>query len=58
MLDVLRTLQRELQCQQGKEALFMAGSFAYDLIASFEDLPRCQRGATTALTTASMWPKP
>ena len=39
VLDVLRTLQRELQCQQGKEALFMAGSFAYDLIASFEDLP-------------------
>jgi anthranilate synthase component 1 len=38
VLDVLRTLQRELQCQQG-EALFMAGSFAYDLIASFEDLP-------------------
>ena len=35
VLDVLRTLQRGSQCQQGKEALFMAGSFAYDLIASF-----------------------
>ncbi|MGL4707329.1 MAG: anthranilate synthase component I, partial [Aeromonas veronii] len=42
VLDVLRTLQRELDCQLGpldasanSEALFMAGSFAYDLIASF-----------------------
>jgi anthranilate synthase component 1 len=45
VLDVLRTLQRELQCQQGKEALFMAGSFAYDLIASFEDLPEVPEGS-------------
>ncbi|MGS3149586.1 anthranilate synthase component 1 [Aeromonas sanarellii] len=45
VLDVLRTLQRELQCQQGKEALFMAGSFAYDLIASFEDLPEVPQGS-------------
>ncbi|WP_461602312.1 anthranilate synthase component 1 [Aeromonas rivipollensis] len=45
VLDVLRTLQRELQCQQGKEALFMGGSFAYDLIASFEDLPEVPEGS-------------
>lgn len=45
VLDVLRTLQRELQCQQGKEALFMGGSFAYDLIASFEDLPQVPEGS-------------
>lgn len=45
VLDVLRTLQRELQCQQGKEALFMGGSFAYDLIASFEDLPQVPQGS-------------
>ena len=45
VLDVLRTLQRELQCPQGKEALFMAGSFAYDLIASFEDLPEVPEGS-------------
>lgn len=45
VLDVLRTLQRELQCQQGKEALFMGGSFAYDLIASFEDLPEVPQGS-------------
>ncbi|WP_421208262.1 anthranilate synthase component 1 [Aeromonas enteropelogenes] len=45
VLDVLRTLQRELDCQLGKEALFMAGSFAYDLIASFEDLPEVPEGS-------------
>ncbi|AUT44071.1 MULTISPECIES: anthranilate synthase component 1 [Aeromonas] len=45
VLDVLRTLQQELQCQQGKEALFMGGSFAYDLIASFEDLPEVPEGS-------------
>ncbi|WP_303805733.1 anthranilate synthase component 1 [Aeromonas rivipollensis] len=45
VLDVLRTLQQELQCQQGKEALFMGGSFAYDLIASFEDLPEVPQGS-------------
>ncbi|CAJ1868239.1 Anthranilate synthase component 1 [Aeromonas salmonicida] len=45
VLDVLRTLQQELQCQLGKEALFMAGSFAYDLIASFEDLPEVPEGS-------------
>ncbi|MBS4699202.1 anthranilate synthase component 1 [Aeromonas media] len=45
VLDVLRTLQQELQCQQGKEALFMGGSFAYDLIASFEDLPKVPEGS-------------
>ena len=45
VLDVLRTLQRELDCQLGKEALFMAGSFAYDLIASFEDLPEVPQGS-------------
>jgi len=45
VLDVLRTLQRELECQLGKEALFMAGSFAYDLIASFEDLPEVPEGS-------------
>lgn len=45
VLDVLRTLQQELQCQQGKEALFMGGSFAYDLIASFEDLPQVPEGS-------------
>mgnify|MGYP003602582671 FL=1 len=45
VLDVLRTLQRELECQQGKEALFMGGSFAYDLIASFEDLPEVPEGS-------------
>ncbi|WP_434663181.1 anthranilate synthase component 1 [Aeromonas sp. NJAU223] len=45
VLDVLRTLQRELQCQLGKEALFMGGSFAYDLIASFEDLPAVPEGS-------------
>ncbi|WP_338891504.1 anthranilate synthase component 1 [Aeromonas rivipollensis] len=45
VLDVLRTLQRELECQQGKEALFMGGSFAYDLIASFEDLPQVPEGS-------------
>ncbi|MGY3868997.1 anthranilate synthase component 1 [Aeromonas crassostreae] len=45
VLDVLRTLQRDLQCQQGKQALFMAGTFAYDLIASFEDLPEVPEGS-------------
>lgn len=45
VLDVLRTLQQELECQQGKEALFMGGSFAYDLIASFEDLPEVPEGS-------------
>ncbi|EQB2601150.1 anthranilate synthase component 1 [Aeromonas salmonicida] len=52
VLDVLRTLQQELQCQLGSldasansEALFMAGSFAYDLIASFEDLPEVPEGS-------------
>lgn len=45
VLDVLRTLQRELQCQLGKDALFMAGTFAYDLIASFEDLPEVPEGS-------------
>ncbi|MGY3876240.1 anthranilate synthase component 1 [Aeromonas enteropelogenes] len=45
VLDVLRTLQQELGCEQGKEALFMAGSFAYDLIASFEDLPEVPEGS-------------
>ena len=45
VLDVLRTLQQELQCQQGKEALFMGGSFAYDLIAFFEDLPEVPEGS-------------
>lgn len=45
VLDVLRTLQRELQCQLGKDALFMAGTFAYDLIASFEDLPQVPEGS-------------
>lgn len=45
VLDVLRTLQQQLQCQLGKEALFMAGSFAYDLIASFEDLPEVPEGS-------------
>ncbi|MGY3966465.1 anthranilate synthase component 1 [Aeromonas enteropelogenes] len=45
VLDVLRTLQQELECEQGKEALFMAGSFAYDLIASFEDLPEVPEGS-------------
>lgn len=45
VLDVLRTLQRELQCQAGKAALFMAGTFAYDLIASFEDLPEVPDGS-------------
>uniref|UniRef100_A0A3L0W2P0 Anthranilate synthase component 1 n=2 Tax=Gammaproteobacteria TaxID=1236 RepID=A0A3L0W2P0_ECOLX len=52
VLDVLRTLQQELQYQLGSldasansEALFMAGSFAYDLIASFEDLPEVPEGS-------------
>ncbi|MBV7436806.1 anthranilate synthase component 1 [Aeromonas sp. sif2416] len=45
VLDVLRTLQQQLQCPVGKEALFMAGSFAYDLIASFEDLPEVPEGS-------------
>ncbi|MGL4716805.1 MAG: anthranilate synthase component I, partial [Aeromonas sp.] len=47
VLDVLRTLQQALQCPLGlgKEALFMAGSFAYDLIASFEELPEVPEGS-------------
>ncbi|PJG57618.1 anthranilate synthase component 1 [Aeromonas cavernicola] len=54
VLDVLRTLQRELACQLGSldasansEALFMAGSFAYDLIASVEDLPEVPEGSNS-----------
>lgn len=45
VLDVLRTLQQQLHCSEGKEALFMAGTFAYDLIASFEDLPEVPEGS-------------
>ena len=40
VLDTLRTLLTQLHCEQGQEAIFLGGIFAYDLIANFEQLPQ------------------
>jgi anthranilate synthase component 1 len=37
--------------------MFFGGLFAYDLVAGFEDLPRC-KATPPARTTASIWRKP
>jgi anthranilate synthase component I len=39
VLDTLRTLLTQLHCEQGQEAIFLGGIFAYDLIANYETLP-------------------
>ena len=39
VLDSLRTLLTQLHCEQGQEAIFLGGIFAYDLIANYETLP-------------------
>ena len=39
VLDSLRTLLTQLHCEQGQEAIFLGGIFAYDLIANYENLP-------------------
>ena len=38
--EALRTLLTQLHCEQGQEAIFLGGIFAYDLIANFEQLPQ------------------
>ncbi|ALP42797.1 anthranilate synthase component 1 [Aeromonas schubertii] len=45
VLDTLRTLINELQTEQEAGSLFLGGSFAYDLIAAYEDLPEVPEGS-------------
>jgi anthranilate synthase component 1 len=45
VFDVLRTLQQELTAlRQHPHAVFLGGVFAYDLLASFEQLPEVPQG--------------
>ncbi len=39
VLDALRKVINELQCQQGKDQILLGGCFSYDLISCFEELP-------------------
>ncbi|MGN1357005.1 MAG: anthranilate synthase component 1 [Succinivibrionaceae bacterium] len=40
VLDLLRKIIRDVECDQGKDYKLLGGCFAYDLIASFEKLPQ------------------
>jgi anthranilate synthase component 1 len=45
VFDVLRTLQQQLEAlRQHPQAVFLGGVFAYDLLASFEQLPEVPQG--------------
>ncbi|MBT1452101.1 anthranilate synthase component 1 [Glaciecola sp. XM2] len=46
VFDVLRTLQQDIQAlREHPHAVFLGGVFAYDLLASFEQLPDVPKGA-------------
>lgn len=44
VLDALRQLVTSLETEQEPRSLFLGGTFAYDLIAAYEDLPTVPQG--------------
>ncbi|SIQ61944.1 anthranilate synthase, component I [Aeromonas sp. RU39B] len=45
VLDALRQLITGLETEHERSSLFLAGTFAYDLIAAYEDLPQVPEGS-------------